>query len=57
MAVVNTNKPESFKIRITITLLVKDEFTGNREAAIILHVAYLISQPIGTYNHTSPNLS
>lgn len=57
MAVVNANKPESLKILITVTLMVKDELTGNRDAAIIRHVAYLISQPIVPYNHTSPNFS
>lgn len=57
MAIVNANKTESFKILITVTLMVKDELTRNRDAAIILHVAYLISQPIVPYNHTSPNSS
>lgn len=57
MAVVNANEPESLKILITVTLMVKDELRGNKDAAIILHVAYLISKPVVPYNHTLPNFS
>lgn len=56
MAVVNANKPESFKVLIAGTIIVKDELTGNRSAIISLHVAHIISQFIMFYNHTSPNL-
>lgn len=56
MVVVNANKPESFKVLITETIMVKDELTGNRSAIISLHVAHIISHFIIPYNHTSPNL-
>lgn len=56
MVVVNANKPESFKVLITETIMVKDELTGNRSAIISLHVAHIISHFIILYNHTSPNL-
>lgn len=57
MALVNANKPESLKILITVTLMVEDELRGNKDAAIILHAAYLISQPVVPYNLTLPNFS
>lgn len=62
MAAQNIDKPESLAIWITVTLMVKDKLTGNRDAEIILDVAHLIFHPIvamyqSTHSCTSLNFS